>query len=144
MLQPPQYLPPAYRFSGNDWSGPVNALYFNIYNVLPIVDPVTGLITTPGQPFDLTGCTVSGSLRWLNKPTSVPVGLVLPTPTGVIVGLPTAGYVSLSVPKAQTGFAFQPRTDCDPTHAMLLVVLNITDASGNFLTYAEQPLFVYQ
>jgi hypothetical protein len=141
----PSYLTPDWRFANNDWSGS-NALTYIVWSVEPVyaADGVT--IITAGEPRDLTGCSVSGAISYQRQATrfSPQVRIATTIPTGDIVGDPTQGVISLSLPASATGFGRQEFCAWgDPTRSLLIAEPMVRDTSGALVTIGLQPVFVF-
>lgn len=149
----PAYLAATWRYVGDDWSGS-NALTYQVWTTPPVpavyaADGVT--VVTPavaGVPYNLTGCAVSGTLRYTPRPFGASGAAPftgLATPTGSIVGAPIAGTIALSVLRGTT--VSIPRQDMSvygqPGTSLLLAQPMITDATGMLVTVGVQPVWVF-
>ncbi len=140
----PAWLTPDFRYAGDDWTGD-NALLFTVYGAAPVfaADGVT--VLTPGVPRDLTGYTVSGTLR-LQSPSAPGLdpthGSATPIPTGTLVD-PAGGVIALSLPAGRTQqLPRQPYGLSDPSQALLIVQPRVVGPQGA-VTVGLQQIFVF-
>lgn len=155
----PAYLPPTWRYAGDDWTG-TNALTYTIYSVPPVYAADGATVATPGTPMDLTGYTVAGAV--LHRPRDGVFGQrygaqASPPLSGVTAAVLSAvsGTLALSVAKADTAalarqdvaawYGDVAEGQAVPSGRCSLLIARpvIVDPSGAAVTVGEQPLYVF-
>ena len=135
----PEDLPPQYRGADEDWSG-TSAFTFTRWVTEPV--ETDGVVTTPGEPRDLTGCTARGLLYQRHLFERFPLG----SPVQAAVELagditaPLAGEFELTLAQ-DIVLTLTAQDRFDPRSRYVLRAL-VTDPSGRENWVGTVPVFV--